>query len=85
MASRSAESRHRKRSEIRDRAFQANRTAEQERQSQREEQGSTEQGQTFTATFTFSDGSSRTQEFRTEREQQAAQEFFNEGRSRGTW
>jgi len=81
----SAEARHRRRSAIRDEAFQANRQAEQERQAQSAEQEATEQAQTFTTTFTFSDGNSRTQEFRTESEQQTAQEVFDEGRRRGMW
>jgi len=85
MASTSRENRQRRRSETRDAAFQAHRTAEQERENQREEQESADQGQTFTTTFTFSDGGSCTQEFRTEEEQQSAQEFFNEGRRRGHW
>ena len=79
------ERRQERKSKIRDAAFRANRAAEQERQNQRREQESADQGQTFTATFTFSDGGSCTQEFRTEEEQQSAQAFFNEGRRRGHW
>ena len=68
-------------SRVRDAAFRANRHAANERQAQT----TTEETETFTTTFTFTDGSTRTQEFQSEQEQQTAQEFFNEGRSRGAW
>ena len=70
-------------SRVREEAKEANRQAEQERQAQG--QTTTDQTETFTTTFTFSDGTSRTQEYQTEKDQQRSEEFFWEGRRRGTW
>ena len=72
-------------SRTRDAAHAENRRAEQERQAQRQQHGAGDESQTFTTTFTFDDGTTRTQGFHTEEEQQAAQTFFNEGRRRGAW
>ena len=69
----------------RDAAFAANTEAEQERQAQRQAEQEAFEAQTFTTTFQFADGSSRTQEFRTAEQQQAATDFFEEGRRRGAW
>ena len=66
-------------SRIREAARQETRRAEQERNSQGQE------AQTFTGTFTFTDGTSITQEFQTEADQQRAEETFNIGRQRGDW
>ena len=74
----------------REAAREANRQAEEERTAagwhgRRRAAADGTTTETFTATFTFTDGTTTTQEFGTEAERNRQQAFFEEGRERGSW